>query len=67
MTGESYGVDGWNYVVFNSTGSTAIIWNARNLTVGVASVNATTGQLTDQAGSPFSVGARPFDIAVVQP
>lgn len=67
LTGESYGADGWNYTVFNSTGSTAIISNALNLTIGVTDVNATTGQLTDQPGSPFSVGARPFDIAVVQP
>ena len=37
------------------------------LTVAVANVNAATGHLTHQAGSPFGVGARPFDIAVVEP
>ncbi len=35
--------------------------------MAVANVNAATSQLTNQAGSPFSVGARPFDIAVVEP
>jgi 6-phosphogluconolactonase (cycloisomerase 2 family) len=63
----TFGAVGWNYAVFDSTGSKIIISNAWDLTVGVANVNAATGQLTHQAGSPFGVGARPFDIAVVEP
>ena len=67
LTSESYGSVGYNYVVFDSTGSKAIISNALNLTIAVTDTNGASGQLTDQAGSPFGVGARPFDIAVVEP
>lgn len=63
----SYGNVGYNYVVFDSTGSKAIISNAWNLTIDVTNINGASGALTDQAGSPFGVGARPFDIAVVEP
>ncbi len=67
LTNETFGASGNNYAVFDSTGSKLIISNAWNLTVSVADVDAATGHLTDQAGSPFGVGARPFDIAVVEP
>jgi 6-phosphogluconolactonase (cycloisomerase 2 family) len=67
LTSESYGSVGYNYVVFDSTGSKAIISNAWDLTIAVTNINGASGQLTDQAGSPFGVGARPFDIAVVEP
>ena len=67
LTSESYGSVGYNYVVFDSTGSKAIISNAWNLTIAVTDIDGASGALSDQAGSPFGVGARPFDIAVVEP
>lgn len=67
LTSESYGQGGVDYAVIGSSGSRAFVSNALNLTIGVAAIDSTTGALTDQSGSPFSVGARPYDIAVVQP
>ncbi len=62
----AYGYGGSNYAVFNQAGTQAFVSNAWGLWVSVVSVDSTTGALTDVSGSPFGVGARPFDIAVVQ-
>lgn len=70
LTADSYGAYGYggaNYVVFNGTGTQAFVSNAWGLWVSVVNINSATGAVTDVSGSPFGVGARPTDIAVVQP
>lgn len=53
--------------MFNPAGTFAYVSNAWVLTVSIVNVDPVTGALTNIPGSPFGVGARPFDIAVVQP
>jgi len=55
------------YTTFDATGSLAYIGNYSNITVALAHADPLTGALTTLAGSPFNVGARPYNLAVVKP
>jgi 6-phosphogluconolactonase (cycloisomerase 2 family) len=66
-TSATFGATGWNYSTFDGTGSTIFSANYWNLTIAVGNVDAATGHVTHKSGSPFGVGARPIDIAVVEP
>ena len=62
----TYGSAGFNYVTFNAAGTYAYLSNAWDVTISIASVDATTGRLTTIPGGHFGVGTRPDNIAVMQ-
>ncbi|MCE1181474.1 MAG: lactonase family protein [Rhodocyclales bacterium] len=70
LTADSYGAYGYagtNYTVPDPTGKYLYVSNALAIYGSVVSIDSTTGALQELPGSPFSVGARPFDLAVVNP
>lgn len=70
LTSDSYGAygnAGTNFTVPDPTGKYLYVSNALAIYGSVVSIDPATGALQDLAGSPFGVGARPFDLAVVNP
>lgn len=55
------------YTAFDATGSLAYVGNFITITVALARINPLTGALSPVPGSPFGVGARPYNLAVVKP
>ncbi|MDR8395749.1 MULTISPECIES: beta-propeller fold lactonase family protein [Paraburkholderia] len=64
---DTVGGGGAVFVTLDPTGTLLFEANFIHITVGIKQINQTTGALTDIPGSPFGVGARPYDIAIVQP
>jgi 6-phosphogluconolactonase (cycloisomerase 2 family) len=64
---DTVGGDGAVFVTLDPSGMLLFEANFIDITVGVKQIDQTTGVLTDIPNSPFGVGARPYDIAIVQP
>ncbi len=58
-------INGVNYIKVDPAGTYAYLANGWALYLSVCTINPNTGALTDVAGSPFGVGARPLGIGVV--
>jgi 6-phosphogluconolactonase (cycloisomerase 2 family) len=64
---DTVGGDGAVFVTLDPTGTLLFEANFIDITVGIKQINQTTGVLTNVPNSPFGVGARSYDIAIVQP
>ncbi|TPQ44544.1 3-carboxymuconate cyclase [Burkholderia ubonensis] len=70
LTADSYGAygnAGANFTVPDPTGKYLYASNPMIGYVSVASINSATGAVQDLVGSPFDVGVRPFNLAIVNP
>lgn len=59
--------DGPLYTTFDATGDLAYVGNFITITLALTRVNPLTGALTPLFGSPYNIGARPYNLAVVKP
>ncbi|MEQ0777839.1 beta-propeller fold lactonase family protein [Paraburkholderia tropica] len=64
---DTVGGGGAVFVTLDPTGTMLFEANFINITVGVSQIDQTTGVLTSIPSTPFNVGARPYDLAIVTP
>jgi hypothetical protein len=62
----TFGSAGFNYVTFNAVGTYAYLANTWDVTISIARVDPTTGELTTIPAGRFGVGTRPDNIAAMQ-